>query len=172
MTIRQIEFRVARPDQLDDVLGVLNEAAAWLQQRGITQWPARFEPSWVEAAMSRGETWLVETGNTISGTVTMNWSDRLWSDTVGKSAAYLHRVAVRRQAPGLGAAILAWAADTARRRGCDALRLDCVASNDRLRAYYEMAGFVYRGDVTVRGTPGQRLDAGPVTEVSRYERPL
>ena len=51
----------------------------------------------------------------------------------------------------------------------DALRLDCVASNDRLRAYYEAAGFIHRGDVTVAGAPGQRLDQGPVTVVSRYE---
>jgi hypothetical protein len=47
-----------------------------------------------------------------------------------------------------------------------------VASNDRLRAYYETAGFLYRGDVTVGGAPGQRLDVGPAVEVSRYERRL
>lgn len=28
------------------------------------------------------------------------------------------------------------------------------------------------GDVTVAGSPGQRLDEGPVTMVSRYERRL
>ena len=42
-------------------------------------------------------------------------------------------------------------------------------SEDRLRAYYEAAGFIHRGDVTVAGAPGQRLDEGPVTVVSRYE---
>jgi hypothetical protein len=78
-------------------------------------------------------------------------------------------MAVRREAAGLGAAILAWAADAARRHGRTALRLDCVASNDRLRAYYEAAGFVHRGDVTVAGAPGQRLAVGPTVLVSRYE---
>jgi hypothetical protein len=63
-------------------------------------------------------------------------------------------------------------ADFARRHDCDSLRLDCVASNDRLRAYYERAGFVYRGDAAVSGAPGQRLDAGPATWVSRYEMSL
>ena len=79
---------------------------------------------------------------------------------------------MRRQAAGLGAVILAWAADAARQRGCEALRLDCVAFNPRLRAYYEAAGFVHRGDVTVAGAPGQRLDTGPTVLVSRYELPL
>jgi hypothetical protein len=78
-------------------------------------------------------------------------------------------MAVRRPAAGLGSAILGWAAGVARERRLEALRLDCVASNGRLRAYYEAAGFVSCGDVTVAGAPGQRLDEGPVTVVSRYE---
>lgn len=81
-------------------------------------------------------------------------------------------MAVRRQSAGLGAAILGWAAGVARERGLDALRLDCVASNDRLRAYYEAAGFIHHGDATAAGAPGQRLDHGPVTVVSRYQRRL
>lgn len=44
-----------------------------------------------------------------------------------------------------------------------------MASNGRLRAYYVAAGFTHRGDATVAGAPGQRLDEGPVTVVSRYE---
>jgi hypothetical protein len=82
-----IEFLMASPGQLDDVLAALDEAAAWLQGRQVAQWSSRFEPSWVEGAIGRGETWLVPS---------------------------------------------------------------C-------------------GDVTVAGAPGQRLDEGPVTVVSRYE---
>jgi GNAT superfamily N-acetyltransferase len=166
-----IEFRVARPDRAADVLSVLDEAAAWLQERGIAQWPAGFEASWVEDAIRRGETWLVAADGAIAATVTLDWSDPVWLDA-GGSAAYVHRMAVRRHAAGLGSVILAWAADVARRRGCGALRLDCVASNGRLRAYYEAAGFAHRGNVTVGGAPGQRLDDGPVTQISRYEMPL
>ena len=161
-------FRVAKADQADDVLDTLNEAAAWLHERGVEQWPLRFERSWVEDAIRRGETWLVDVDGRISGTVTVDFSDPVWSD-VGGSAAYVHRMAVSRRERGLGGVILAYVEDFARQRGCDALRLDCVASNDRLRGYYEAAGFAYRGDVSVGGAPGQRLDTGPVTRVSRYE---
>jgi hypothetical protein len=151
----RIEFRVASPDEADDVLSVLDEAAAWLQEQGITQWPGRFELAWISDAIREGETWLVEVDGRISATVT----DPVWGDADG-SAAYIHRMAVRRQEPGLGAVILAWVADS-RRHGRDAVRLDRVASNDRLRAYYVRAGFLYRGNVAV-GT-------GPATWVSRYE---
>jgi GNAT superfamily N-acetyltransferase len=162
------EFQVAAPGQLDDVLTVLDEAAAWLRSREVVQWPSRFEPSWVQGAVHHGEVWLVRVRGTISATVTLDQADRVW-DGVPGSALYVHRMAVRRQAAGLGAVILARAAALARERDLGALRLDCVASNGRLRAYYEAAGFVHCGDVTVAGAPGQRLDEGPVTMVSRYE---
>lgn len=152
------------------VLEVLDEAAAWLRRRGVTQWPDRFEPSWIEGAIAQGETWLTRVDTTAVGTLTLDWSDPLWADA-GR-AGYVHRMAVRRQAAGLGAVILDWAADTARLNGRDLLRLDCVASNSRLRAYYETHGFIHRGDVPAGGAPGQRRDDGPLTWVSRDELAL
>lgn len=98
------------------------------------------------------------TGDKVAGTVTMDWPDPLWADADG--------------AAGLGARILGWAANAARQQGANSLRLDCVKSNDRLRAYHEAHGFAHRGDVPVGGAPGQRLEDGPVTWVSRYELAL
>ncbi|CAG7621665.1 GNAT family N-acetyltransferase [Actinacidiphila bryophytorum] len=166
-----VRFRRATADSTATVLDVLDEAAQWLAAQGVSQWPPRFEAAWVEGAISRGETWLVEVAGEAAGTVTLDRSDPLWADSPGP-AAYVHRMAVRRRAAGLGAVILAWAADTARTQAADALRLDCVASNTRLRAYYESHAFMHRGDAPVGGAPGQRTDHGPVTWVSRYELPL
>jgi acetyltransferase (GNAT) family protein len=168
---KQVSFRSAGLGEAAEVLEVLDEAAAWLQQRGIRQWPARFELSWVEAGIRLDETWLVVVGDTAAGTITLDWADPIWGDIDG-SAGYLHRMAVRRSASGLGAVILDWAQVTARQHGRHALRLDCVASNHRLRAYYEAAGLVHRGDISVGGAPGQRLDHGPTTLLSRYEQQL
>jgi GNAT superfamily N-acetyltransferase len=148
-----IRFERATSKQAPEVLGVLDEAAAWLRARGVRQWPARFEMTWILDAIARGETWLAMVGDRISGTITLDWSDPMWSDFAG-TAGYVHRMAVCRRAAGLGAAMLDWAAESARQRGCTALRLDCVASNHRLRAYYESAGFVHCGDRRVGGAPG------------------
>lgn len=164
----KVVFQRAEGEHIDDVLSVLGEAAGWLEDRGVSQWPSRFEAAWVAEALARGETWLVEIEDKTAGTVTVDWSDSLWAD-VGGTAGYIHRMAVRRWAAGLGGVILGWATDTARQRGVDALRLDCVKSNVRLRSYYEARGFVHRGDVPVGGAPGQRQDDGPATWVSRYE---
>ncbi|MFF5034598.1 GNAT family N-acetyltransferase [Nocardia salmonicida] len=166
-----VEFRRAEAGQIGEVLEVLDEAALWLTSRGVRQWPTRFDPAWVEPAVSRGETWLVAVEGKLAATVTLDWSDPLWADDA-ECAGYVHRMAVRRGAAGIGGQILGWAADTTRDHGRGLLRLDCVATNDRLRAYYERAGFVHRGDVQVGGAPGQRLKGGPATVVSRYELSL
>ncbi|AXI80045.1 GNAT family N-acetyltransferase [Peterkaempfera bronchialis] len=165
-----IEFLRAGPEQTTEVLAVLDEAAAWLRSRGVDQWPARFEAAWIEPGIAQGDTWIVRTGGRTAATVTLDWFDPVWSDHPGP-AGYLHRLAVRRHAAGLGARILDWAAATLAHTGRH-LRLDCLAANTALRAYYESAGFTHRGDTRVGGAPGQRRHDGPATLVSRYEKPL
>lgn len=163
-------FRQVGAGQADEVLTVLDETAAWLVSEGVQQWPGRFERAWIEPAIARGETWLVELEGKVAATVTLDWSDALWEED--GLAGYVHRMAVLRWASGLGDQVLSWAAQATRAEGRAYLRLDCVASNQRLRDYYESAGFAYQGDVTVGGAPGQRESGGPVTLVSRYELAL
>lgn len=165
---RQLDVVRADPARLDDVLAVLDEAAAWLHGRGVRQWPPRFRREWIEQAVFDGATWLAVDDERVLGTLTLDRADPLWADRPG-SAAYVHRLAVRRSAAGLGARLLQWAAIEALAEGRSYLRLDCVASNRRLRRYYEAAGFVHRGDAHLAGPPGARADDGPITTVSRYE---
>ncbi|MEV0429905.1 GNAT family N-acetyltransferase [Micromonospora sp. NPDC050495] len=174
MTSREhgdLQFVRATSAEVAQVVAVLDHAAAWLMAAGIRQWPDRFDTEWITPSVERGETWLVRAGGRAAGTVTLDWSDPLWSDCAG-IAGYVHRMAVERWAAGTGRAIVAWAVDQARVHGAVALRLDCVAGNPGLRAYYEAIGFHHRGDVEVGGAPGQRSDGGTRTLVSRYELPL
>lgn len=172
MNADQVRMRRAKPGETGQVLAILDEAAAWLAARGVRQWPPRFQRKWIEAAVRDGYTWLATTtDDTVLATITLDWADGLWTDRPD-SAAYVHRLAVRRTAAGLGSRLLDWAAEMATARGRHFLRLDCVASNHRLRHYYEEAGFQHRGDVHVTGPPGSRGDKGPAVTVSRYERPI
>ncbi|TNH30276.1 hypothetical protein FHG89_08465 [Micromonospora orduensis] len=143
-----LQFVRATAADVADVLAVLDHAAAWLTAAGIQQWPDRFVTEWITPAVERGETWLVRANGRTAGTVTLDWSDPVWSDCLGR-AGYLHRMAVERWAVGTGSAILTWAADRARA--------------------HDAAGFHHRGDVEVGGAPGQRSGGGTRTLVSRYE---
>ncbi len=168
---QRLTLESALPADVGDVLAVLDEAAAWLRASGVDQWPDHFESTWVESAIERGETWLARLDGVVAGTITLDWEDPLWSD-LDEPAGYVHRMAVRRSATGLGAVLLDWAVATSQALGCDQLRLDFVSSNTRLRSYYESRGFQHQGDVPVGGAPGQRDTVGPTTWVSRYQLPL
>jgi len=131
------------------VLAVLAEASAWLGERSVDQWPDRFPTGWVLPAIEAGETWLAELEGQIVGTLVVQWEDPLFWAGYPTDAGYLHRLAVRRHGAGLGGRVLRWAERHASGAGKSYLRLDCVASNESLRAYYERAAYEYVGDVTV-----------------------
>ena len=154
-----MEIRTARSDEIEVVLDVLADAAAWLRERGIDQWPERFDRDWVMPAIERGETWLAESDGDVAGSLVVQWEDPMFWEGYPLDAGYLHRLAVRRPGTGLGARLLHWAEAHAAAAGKLFLRLDCVAGNEPLRRYYERAGYRRVGDVTV----------GPYVQ-ARYEK--
>lgn len=139
----------ARPEELDEVLGVLSESARWLLSRGIEQWPDPFPVDRVLPSIARGETYLVRVGNVVAGTITLRWADPLFWGEQPPVAGYVHAIAVRREFAGLGPKLLDWAAQRVRDEGRELLRLDCLSANAALRSYYERHGFVHQRDTTV-----------------------
>jgi GNAT superfamily N-acetyltransferase len=156
-----VKVRPARPDEIEVVLDVLADASAWLRARGIEQWPERFDADWMMPAIERGDTWLAvhEPEGDVIGTLVVEWEDELFWAGYPADAGYLHRLAVSRRGTGLGAQLLRWAERLTAGAGKPWLRLDCVAWNHPLRAYYERAGYEHVGDVTV----------GPYTQ-ARYQK--
>ena len=160
--------RPAGAGEATTVLAILDEAAAWLGERCIAQWPPAFPREWVEARVGDGRMWLAECDGEPLGTMLLTWSDPLWPDD--GAAGYVHRIAIRRRARGLGAWMLDEAGAVVAGRGRTQLRLECVAGNARLRGYYEGLGFVHRGDVEYPAK--ELLWSRPPLWVSRYERPV
>lgn len=147
-------------DHLDDVLTVLDDAAHWLVKRGVEQWPVSFRQSPVRCRkiaheIMLGHVFVHYDGDIPTGTVTVtDWQDPDFRDGWPEPdlhALYVTRLAVTRTArdrePGLGARLLEFAADHARRAGYEAVRLDCNRLNRALHGYYERQGFAKVGRV-------------------------
>jgi len=81
----------------------------------------------IERVVVDGLAWLAVTDGTPAGTMMWTSSDVLCDDHPA-IAAYVHRLAVRRPAAGLGRYLLDWAARSAADHRSNYLRLDCVAS--------------------------------------------
>jgi protein-tyrosine phosphatase len=162
--------RTAHLEELDAVIDILAECSAWLRSKGIVQWPDRYSPAQLLPSLEAGDLYVVEDGDALAATVTLQWSDPMfWGDRA--DAGVLHRLGVRRSHAGLGRDVVAWAETEASARGRAFLCLDCLSTNHRLRRYYEERGFSMVGQVM--GPPGhaQTVAHGPWTAVL-YEKPL
>lgn len=149
-----LKIRPATLADLPTVMAIIGEAAAWLEAKGISQWPSPPNEHWwrrTAGHVADGEVYLAFRDGEAVGTLRLTWSDPYWDDE-GTPAGYVHTMAIRNhvRGHGIGAKLLAWAIARIRDRGRRLVRLDCLASNSRLRHYYEEQGFVYRGQVTDR----------------------
>ena len=146
------EVTLTRATEVDaaTLVALYDEASAWLMARGLRQWPPGW---WTQAVVVRElraghEMYLARRDGQALGKLTLLWDDpEMWGEQP-PDAGYVHGLCIVRAAAGLGlgAALLDGAGQRVRARGRRWLRLDCMAANSRLRAYYERLGFVYRGE--------------------------
>jgi ribosomal protein S18 acetylase RimI-like enzyme len=172
----RIRLTIATPDQFEDVLAVLNSAAAWLIRNGHEdQWPTVFEhQGWradkIRDQLAAGNVVLVWFDRFPIATVTLTtWADpdfaHAWPSGPG-DALYVLRLAVTdtarkltRGGPGIGAQLLDFAEYVARQRGLGRVRLDCSRDNLELHFYYLRHGFKTMGVVPVEQAPNRRSGA-------------
>ena len=148
-----LDIRRAKPEELPIVMEILGEVAAWLEAKGISQWPSPPNEHWwrrTAAYIGQGDVYLVGIVKNIFATVRLTWQDAYWPND--GTAVYIHSMAVRPQwqGQGIGEFLLSWAAMQAYQSKRQFVRLDCLASNDRLRQYYQDQGFTYCDQVVDR----------------------
>lgn len=169
-TAGALTLRRAIPSDLDAVVGIHDDVMRWGFEHGyrtIGPYPDLRETT--AAHMARDSAYLALLDGTPAATVTLTaLPHRLWSDLPG-NPLYLYALAVRRDAAGhaIGRALLGWSCGMALTGGHSTLRLECDASNPRLRAYYGSAGFVEHGEVDAREKRLLRLER-VLTERDRW----
>lgn len=153
-----IRVAPARPEELPLVVEILDQAARWLAARGILQWesppPAGLRQMLAEE-INAGRVYLCrrDPDPRPVATFRLAWRDPArWGDLPGE-AGYLYSLALRSDAHGLGLGdtLLSWIKQYFLSHGRPRLRLDCMAANPRLRAYYERRGFAFCGEITDEG---------------------
>ncbi|MGP8302296.1 GNAT family N-acetyltransferase [Streptomyces inhibens] len=146
----EITFRLAEDGTDPGALAALYDAAAhWMLESGIDQWkPGAKDEEHFRLRMKDGEVWLAEVAGQMVGAFELWWRDEPAWGPQPPEAGYVHRLMVDRgRAPaGTGGAMLAHAERRIAEEGREWSRLDCLASNPRLRSYYEGAGYTVVGE--------------------------
>ena len=129
---------------VDHVVSIVREASDWLAERGYF-WLRQF-PGGTPQRVADGLVWLAAVEGEDVATVALvpTPDPELWN-AEESDALFVHGLAVRRSAAGLGvgSALLTFAVDRAARTGVPWVRLDCNKNNERLQAYYRSEGFAY-----------------------------
>lgn len=162
-----MKIRPGGPEDLPLVLGMLDDAVRWLVARGHTgQWgtePWSTRPkarARVEGYLAEGAPWVAEIDGEPAGTLTLTTGPGPEVAPAGEPERYVHLLVTDRRfaGRGVGAALLAHAAEETRRAGVDLLRVDCYAGNEgRLVAYYVGQGFTPTEPFSVGDWQGQVL---------------
>jgi GNAT superfamily N-acetyltransferase len=164
-----LAIREGTPADAAVLLGLFDEAVAWLVARGQTgQWgaePFSARPSTAERVRSwaRGGGLRVaqEDGEAVGALVLGRRP--AWVPPVPEAERYVEALVTSRRhaGRGVGAALLRRAREEARAGGVALLRVDCWAGAPGLVAWYERQGFTRAGTFEVDGWRGQVLEAAP-----------
>lgn len=168
-----LTFRRADETDLALLVGLRDAAANWQISRGIDQWqPGELGEDHFRARLADGEVWIAHlgpAGGPVAGAWELWWDDpAAWGSRPG-AAGYVHRLMTDRAAapPGTGRRMLAEAERRIAAAGRALCRLDCLADNAALRAYYQAAGYEVVGEQPAKS--GARKAAYAVTLL---EKPL
>jgi GNAT superfamily N-acetyltransferase len=133
--------RDARPDDLEDVLRLLNEDAI----REVSEDYSDLTPyreAMTEILAAPHSTVLVgEVDGTIVATAQVTWQRRMMYGAGLVCQIESVRVEPRRRGDGIGAALIGWIIADARRRGCARAELTSNAKRTAARRFYERLGF-------------------------------
>ncbi|MBY8881296.1 GNAT family N-acetyltransferase [Actinacidiphila acidipaludis] len=156
--MNDLRVRPAGEADVASLVRLRDEAARWLLAHGVTgQWrPGELDDSHFRAVMADGEIWLAEAGGRLVGAWELWWDDEAAWGPQPPVAGYVHRLMVDRgaAAPGTGRLLLTAAERRVAEAGRTRVRLDCLAGNERLNAYYRHAGYRPVGRMDGKPQPG------------------
>ncbi|MCM3783839.1 GNAT family N-acetyltransferase [Neobacillus mesonae] len=146
----------ATPDETNDILTLLKEAAEWMVASKLKHWtPDMFTEESVRTYFDDRDIYVAYLNDTPAGLFTLQGSDpSYWGPLNDERYGYLHRLTVRQSFRKRG--ISEWLLNTAEEivlsQGKKALRLDCITHSPKLNAFYQSLGFKHQGvtDMGVR----------------------
>ena len=158
-----MRIRRGGPADADAVIGLFDEAVAWMVARGQTgQWgtePMSRNPKMVARVRDWAADdglWMAEDGGAPVGALVVGERPE-HVHAAGEPELYVELLlsSRARAGEGIGARLLEHAVALARDAGVPLLRVDCWAGAPKLVGFYEAQGFVRDGTFDVGGWPGQ-----------------
>jgi GNAT superfamily N-acetyltransferase len=179
--IAPLQIALASTQDLDTVLGLIEDAKSWLCSKDTDQW----EKPWPDAAerdrrvlvgLRNKKTWIVWDGDIAAATITCTtrrnnavWANPACTANLAERAVFVHRLITSRKyaGSGLGAELIDWAGLWGcREYGAKWIRIDVWRTNTRLHGYYISKGFKPCGECADLDYPSGALFQKPVAGIT------
>ncbi|WP_338556346.1 GNAT family N-acetyltransferase [Paenibacillus sp. KS-LC4] len=152
----ELEINRAAPHDLEAMLRLYKEAARWIYEaKGLRQWSEdAFTMEYLYNFIKEKEVFVAYLQGELAGCFSVEWDDEpIWGEQFHMDAGYVHRLAVARsiKGQGIGAQLLAWSEAYIREREKSFMRLDCMAENPSLNAFYVSCGLNLCGRYDAEG---------------------
>ena len=110
----EYQFRAAEPEDVDDIIGIIQERIDWMDEKNLYQWNRtnymqRYPREYFLGRISSHEFYLAvdPEGKTV-GVMALLLEDGRWTEDEKKNCYYVHHLATRPQAKGAGKALLSF----------------------------------------------------------------
>jgi ribosomal protein S18 acetylase RimI-like enzyme len=153
--VNHLHASLATSDDIDAVHALLARAGEGLATLGFKNWVPAYPRERLVESVHAGALWVVRRQGTgeLQATYTLRttpihpYGEFGWG-TAGQEARYLGRLAVdpALQGTGIGRWCLRHVAAECTLEGVASVRCDVLSTNQKLRRFYERAGFVSRGE--------------------------
>lgn len=153
----QVQAAFAKPEDAPAIMELYRITAEWLKSKGSTQWAdllVGIDRHNTAAAIARQEVIFFKQGEDPAAVVILmlapsEWDINLWGDDSSNAkAVFLHRMCIHRNfgGIGLGEQVIRWVdSGVAYPADKELIRLDCIADNPILNAFYRNAGYTRAG---------------------------
>ena len=144
-------FTQATYEDLNQVYVLINARMDWMVTKGIKQWEHHhywsvYPKSYYESEVEKGHMYVLKMDNIVVGAIILYEEDERWGNDEVLNAYYLHNFVTSLDYPGVGKTIISEVEKLAKMHHKEAVRLDCMVTNQFLNGYYESLGYPLVGE--------------------------
>lgn len=153
-------IRIARYDDIEQILNIVKETIEDLQKEGNYQWGDDYPTKeYFLEDIKNASLYIFERNNEVAGFICLNKQEdeaykKLNWQKQGE-AIVIHRFAVKRsyQNQRIGSKLLEFAENLARNKGINYLKVDTNSKNKKMNAFFQKHGFKFVGQIYLRKVP-------------------
>jgi ribosomal protein S18 acetylase RimI-like enzyme len=143
-------------NDIKEIFNLYQTARDFQVVKGVVVWPI-FDKTLIENEIETFNQWKIVIDNEVACVWATTFDDPLiWEELNNDSSIYIHRIATNKNYRGLNFVqeIVKWSREYAKLHHKKYIRLDTIAGNNSLIAYYQKSGFEYLGDKKLQETKG------------------